>query len=265
MLAAAATAVAAATALAGMVLLVTDSVTGGTSEHPGGSTDQARASLAQPADLSELLLPDLEVRPTDRLSVELDAPTGARLIRFGTTVTNLGSGPLEMKGESDPETGRTQATQRIMRRDGDGHVERFTGDFVFHPAHDHWHFESFTEFELWTYHPDGTLNRLVATTGKITFCLRDTGRVDPSRSDVSPAAYTKCGKSIQGISAGWQDTYGPSVPGQQLDVTNVPDGRYAIRTTVDPENRILEADDDNNSSVAYVQLDQSGVSTADRS
>ena len=34
----------------------------------------------------------------------------------------------------------------------------------------------------------------------------------------------------------------------------MPDGRYAIRSTADPENRLLETNDTNNRSIVYIQL-----------
>ncbi len=208
---------------------------------------------------SALLLPDLQALPPESLSVESDPGAGTRKIRFSTTSTNLGDGPLEMRGTLDPETGRTRATQRIARGDGDGVVERVAGDFVFHPTHRHWHFESFTDFALWTYLPGGALDRVVATTGKMTFCVMDTGRADGAPTGDQPRAFTGCGNSTQGISVGWHDTYGSSIPGQELDVSGLPDGRYAIRSTVDPENRLMEIDDTNNATVAYVQLSGSAV------
>ena len=34
----------------------------------------------------------------------------------------------------------------------------------------------------------------------------------------------------------------------------MPDGRYALRSTVDPDNRLLETNDSNNDTVVFVQL-----------
>ena len=192
--------------------------------------------------------------PPASLSVDVDRD-GTRRIRFSTTTTNLGDGPLEMLGALNPDTGRTLATQRVVRSDGDGVLERAVGEFIYHPTHRHWHFESFTEFALWTYLPSGALERVIATTGKMTFCVMDTGRVgSPPPGSPSDATYTGCGDRTQGISVGWQDTYGAGVPGQELDVTGVPDGRYAIRSVADPENRLMEKDDGNNENVVYVEL-----------
>ena len=210
---------------------------------------------SEPADPDpSWLLPDLQtVSPRD-LSIEGDRASGDRVLRFGTTVVNAGEGPLEMVGTYDPATDRTQAIQRVRTREG-GMVERSVGSFVFHPGHRHWHFEDFTMFELWSHRPDGSLEELLATSGKMTFCLRDTDRVAPSLPDAAPrASFTACGEEVQGISVGWGDTYGPSLPGQELDIGDLPDGRYAVRSTADPDNRLVETDETNNSAIGYVEV-----------
>ena len=218
--------------------------------------DEGPQPVATPGTADpDLLLPDLQALPPEELAVETDARDGTRKIRFSTTTINRGEGPLDMRGAFNPATGRTRATQRIVSRVADGVVERVAGEFVFHPGHDHWHFESFTEFELWTYRPGGELERQLATTGKMTFCVMDTSRIaSPPPGAPTRGAYGGCGRDTQGISAGWGDTYRASTPGQELDIRGVPDGRYAIRSTADPENRLLETDDTNNSSIVYIQL-----------
>ena len=218
--------------------------------------DRAEArEPAAPATDPGLLLPDLQTLPPEELYVAVDPDADTRELRFSTTVVNLGEGPLEMVGTYDPASNRTLATQRIRSVDLDGVVEEFVGDFVYHPSHSHWHFEDFTAFELWTYRPDGTLDEPVASSGNMTFCLMDTDRVSPASAGApANAAFGGCNRGVQGISVGWGDTYGAGLPGQELDVSDVPDGRYALRSAADPEDRILETDDTNNTVVMYVEL-----------
>ena len=149
----------------------------------------------------------------------------------------------------------TRATQLVHSAAFDGSEERFVGSFVFHPGHTHWHFEDFTAFELWTYRPGGDLDQLMATSGKMTFCLMDDDPLDPAPANApARAAFGGCNSRVQGISVGWGDTYGAHLVGQELDIAAVPDGRYALRSTVDPDNRLLETDDSNNDTVVFVQL-----------
>ena len=63
----------------------------------------------------------------------------------------------------------------------------------------------------------------------------------------------------QGISPGWGDTYGASVRGHELNIEAVPDARYALRSTADPENRILESDATNNAAVRYLEIEGTEV------
>ena len=76
----------------------------------------------------DLLLPDLHSLPPENLQIETDARAGTRQIRFSTTTINTGAGPLDMRGTSNPATGRTRATQRIVSRVADGVVERVAGE-----------------------------------------------------------------------------------------------------------------------------------------
>ena len=225
---------------------------------PAPSPIPTQAAPAQPTPRVELdgglLLPDLEMVTPESLYIEVDRETGDRAIRFDTTVANLGQGPLELVGTYDPATDQTRAIQRIRTRAG-GVVERFVGSFVFHPGHSHWHFEDFTAIELWSHGPDGSLEELEATTDKMTFCLMDSERVEASRPGVaSRGAFGGCGQGVQGISVGWADVYGPTLPGQELDISGVPDGRYAVRSTADPDNRLPETDETNNTVIAYVEI-----------
>lgn len=230
------------------------------SSPPSGSAAASLTASPSPG----LLLPDLRVGPPRELHVTRDPRTGDRQIRFSTAVSNLGEGPLELSGVHDPIERRTIASQRIRRID-ESTDARVAGVFVFHPAHDHWHFEDFTSFELWTHGSDGELTRLVATTGKMSFCVWDSDPMaDPPPEAPSRRAYERCPQDIQGLSIGWMDVYSARTPGQHLTIEGVPDGRYAIRSTVDPVNRLIESDEENNDAVAYVRLSGSQIQRVPR-
>src|SRR4051812_14282041 len=93
--------------------------------------------------------PDLRSLPPTHLLLDTAEVEGAdhHVLRFSAIIENVGPGPLELRGAS--ATGRTMVTQRIP--DDAGEVTEFpVGEFVFHPAHQHWHFEHFADYELWT-------------------------------------------------------------------------------------------------------------------
>lgn len=202
---------------------------------------------------SNLLLPDLRIEPLVDPRIQLNQ-SGRKVLRFPGTFTNIGEGPLELIGQKDSETNTTRATQRIYKKEGEPD-ERLVGNFVVHPTHNHWHFENFVEFELYSYKEDGSLNEQLLTTGKMTFCIHDFAPSDESLpGKPERQVYPQCISEIQGISVGWADTYQSHVSGQELDITDIADGRYAFQGVADPENRITEKDETNNTSIVYIEI-----------
>jgi len=205
-----------------------------------------------PPDPAELL-PDLQPMATRELYIEGEGD--ARVLRFSTTVLNDGQGPLELVGEHRPDEGIIVASQRTLLRDG-SFIQREVGRFVFHPEHAHWHFQDFTLLELWTLGVDGEPGDLALSTGKSTFCAVDEV---PEAPDASEPAYFTCGDGVQGISAGWSDTYGAEIAGQELPLGALPDGEYVLKSVVDPVNRLAEADEDNNALTERVRIAGAGI------
>ena len=52
--------------------------------------------------------------------------------------------------------------------------KRFAGCSIFHVEHDHWHFEEFARYRLVNPKSD----RVVASSEKVSFCVRDSMRFD---------------------------------------------------------------------------------------
>ena len=224
----------------------------------GGAGEEPTVVPTQPPAGPQALLPDLVVRQPGELYIQA-GDDGVREIRFSTSVANLGEGPLEMLGVYEEATGKTLASQRILHVDGST-VEREIGRFVFHPDHEHWHFEDFTVFELWSVDDDNEPADLVATTGKLTFCLVDAYPVDdPLPNGVAEPALLECHSDVQGLSAGWEETYEADFPGQELDIPEVPDGTYAVRQVIDPDGRVSEMDTTNNESLVLVSISGSEI------
>jgi lysyl oxidase len=219
---------------------------------------QAAASPLASLDPS-WLLPDLRVAAPQELELGRDDLKGERQMRFNTSVFNTGPGALKLTGRHDPALRRTTATQHIHRINGST-TTRGAGTFVFHPTHDHWHVEDFTSFELWTYGAGGRLERMLGTTGKMSFCIWDSRRMATQpRGAATRPVYERCPQDVQGLSVGWIDTYRARTPGQHLMIEGIPSGRYAIRSTVDPENHFVEANEGNNQVIAYVRLSSSTI------
>lgn len=216
------------------------------------ATPQSTGTSAAPAGDSAPLLPDLQTLPPSDLVIEMAGSGGQKLLRLTNSILNRGPGVMELQGVADQASGRTIVTQRIYS--ADGLVEELpTGDFVFHPGHTHWHLENFARYEVWTLSSQGDLHGVVALTDKVSYCLRDNTPADIPAA-APQAAYTNCNQEVQGISPGWIDTYKFDTQGQIVDITGLPDGEYALRSTADPQDQLRELHEDNNAAIVYIEI-----------
>ena len=220
------------------------------SNNESGLSNTATATTLetpQPPPAGEDLLPNLQ--PADAFDVQM-AASGTQL-RFSTQSHNLGDGPLEIEG-GETGNGVQNVYQRIYLSDG-GTRDKFAGQFVWHEAHAHTHFEGYATYTLQLYGAPGGSAR---EGHKTSFCLMDTDLIDGSLPG-SPGSphYAICDTNIQGISVGWGDTYGHYLADQDIDITGLASGDYELKIEIDPQNRIQELDDTDNVSLIYVNLD----------
>ena len=218
------------------------------------------------------MLPDLQTLPPADLRLLVDPHNGRKMIRFSNSVVNLGSGPLEFHGTFDSSTGIVQVSQAIYRIDLT-FSKRKMGELIFHEEHDHWHWENFSKYEVWTVTHDGALDTLIYSSGKVSYCLRDDEQAPADlnstsalgfKNDSHQAVFQGCGWNRQGISAGWTDIYKSNLPGQYVVIPAAGDGIYALKSTVDPENRLVEADKTNNSVVIFIAIQNNRLRVIDR-
>jgi Lysyl oxidase len=198
--------------------------------------------------------PDLRSLPPTHLLLDTAEVEGVahHVLRFSTIIGNVGPGRLELRGASTAR--RTIVSQRILGDAGQV-TELPVGEFVFHPAHNHWHFEHFADYELWTraaFEAWLASGRSVGqpgwrgskTTGQAeSFCVRDSLQVEALAEGSGGPVYEDCGRDLQGISVGWADAYPFSLPEQWIDLgdTPLPDGEYVLRVIADPLNLIYES------------------------
>jgi len=221
-------------------------------------------SAAASTGASGYLLPDLVTRRPGKIYLQL-TERGKRFVRFSNEVVNVGRGPLELRPRADDCDGdgnlandRT-SYQRIYRdANGDGVFTRGVdagfrtrraGCSRYHPAHKHWHFEALAEYDLSPPAPLGPKR-------KVSSCVLDT-RLRLPKVPGSPRhkVYGGCARnSVGGISIGWGDLYGAKVSGQELDVTALEDGVYCLVSRADPENRLAESNESNNTRATRIAL-----------
>ncbi|UCH58393.1 MAG: hypothetical protein JSV61_09230 [Anaerolineales bacterium] len=200
-----------------------------------------------------LLLPDLRTLPPYDLGIER-LPDGSRELRLANTIWNAGAGPLELEGQFNPETRKTRVVQHIQARIG-APFDNLVGEFVWHVTHDHWHFEEFSLYELYTLTPEGKLDTVVSSSDKVSYCVIDTDVIDTEKESFSPLKrYRSCGQVLQGLSVGWGDTYKSYFDGQSLRLALVKDGYYALKSTANPGAILLESNYQNNAAILYLDI-----------
>lgn len=217
------------------------------------------------------LLPDLRTLQPNGLRLVQDRDNSRAFLRFNNSIINIGPGPLELFGRDietvdhgadlpeGHEPGPHQhisVYQRIFGTNGQVLIEPFVGEFIHHTQHSHWHLEEFSRYEVWKVRPGGFLYDLVSANAKVSYCVTD---LRPAGSSLGfetwpRAGYLSCSGTLQGLTQGWVDTYVSGLARQWVEVTGVQDGSYALRSVVDPNDRILEADETNNAAVTYFQL-----------
>ena len=215
-------------------------------------------------DLDGLLLPDLVSCQHDYSVAEVVvAPDGTELhaLRFAGFVTNLGDGPLDLKGNPQladkADLTSHDVWQRALTVDGDW-VNQTKPPIKFErvDGHGHFHLKGIVEYSLWD--TSGTVE--IRSSAKVGFCLIDVAERPDLHPNPGPERYKLWDPDIRfckwgrpgaknlrmGISEGWQDIYSFSATFQWIDVSNVRPGYYRVGQRVDPDNIIVESDETNN-------------------
>ncbi len=217
-------------------------------------------------------LPDLKpVRPQDVYTVGSRAGGDLRL-KFDTTIWNAGLGPLETRGAKNPTTGRLEVYQYVYEQEPQGRKAvqgSRVGTFDYNHRHGHLHFDDFAHYELWSLGARGERQTRVADNAKVGFCLMDIKDMGSGKTHLQSGrmgkpggpVYAGCRADIQGVSVGWGDEYLALLYEQDLDLTGVPDGDYALLVRTNPAQRLEELDYSNNTVVVGVRLEAGEVTT----
>lgn len=230
----------------------------------GAAVALAVAFAATPAqaDVGDSL-PDLAMAPLADFKIE-KTPDGRKLLRYSTTVVNIGDGAMQAEG-SRASTADTEMSvnQRIFNSlSGSRVVSTPAVMFFARDGHNHWHVD---DLEI------SDLNRLdngikVGSGAKHGFCFYDLVAFNLGLPGAPGSkVYTTCGTNssvltqTMGISIGWGDVYRYSLANQWVDITNVAAGRYRLTTTADLQNRFLETNETNNVTWTDLQLKGNGL------
>ncbi len=181
------------------------------------------------------------------------------LLRFSTALANQGDGPLEIRGGNVLPNGNQEVYQRIFSDDG-SFTDVVAGEFTYHPGHGHIHFDGYAIYNLRDRLPNGDVGDIIATGGKVSFCLIDIARLPGSTNSSS---YGSCGSTRQGISAGWSDVYSAGLSDQWINIATVVDGDYYMEIVVDPDDQLIESDETNNTTIIDVTLNRGVTGNGD--
>jgi hypothetical protein len=239
--------------LVGAMVVVVSCGEGGVGASYG---DAGAGMAASAADL----LPDQGMTRLRSFRVDTTTIPGRTLLRFTTESANIGAGPLELRG-SRPDTSRpTMSVVQRIYNDIGGFRSVSVPSFIFWAGdgHDHWHVNDFISTTL-----ERTDNGVkVGTFAKQGFCLTDSNAFNrslPGAPDTK--VYKGCVMGGQntlagriGISVGWADRYGYTLPFQWVDITDLTPGRYRLIATVDAQNYYRESNETNNTTFTILQL-----------
>ena len=207
------------------------------------------------------LLPDLAMLQPNDFNLVLQSG-GVRLLRFSTSIVNLGPGRFDVYGSDPDPTDSTKLTKVTQRLEQAGAwVEHPSAATMFYAGdgHNHWHVYGLQDWKLAF---QATPNDTIATAAKTGFCFWDNVNLSSA-----PRYYTgsrECHQQVDGtvpmgLSVDWGDKYPWNIAFQYIDVSGLPYGNYCLTITADPRGEFVEANTANNSARTLIAIQPDGV------
>jgi hypothetical protein len=239
--------------------------------EPSPPEAPVRASARpRPAGVPNLELPDPDTMPDlaalPAFDVSLRNRRGRNVLRFAANSWNAGPSDVVIEGFRRPGRSVMDAYQYFLDAEGDAVGRTPVGTLRYHAArgHEHWHLLQFASYSLL----NAATDRVVRGR-KQSFCLLPTDAVDLTVPRANWLAQgwqlsSACGAPSaiwvrQSLPVGWGDTYSAQLPGQAFDVTRLPNGRYVIRTEVNPLGLLSELTTTNNTAGRVVRISGRGA------
>jgi hypothetical protein len=202
------------------------------------------------------LYPDLQTAVPHKFTVQNNQQR--EFLRFANLIANTGEGDLRLHPESNITTGITTGWQDLLDAAGNVVSSQPVSEFVFHPAHNHWHITDVALFEFRVARDNGTGGNYGSVYAnqsiKTTFCLIDWVKLE-GNSTTTERKYWDCNpEALQGISAGWGDQYHHQLEGQELEFTGAKPGVYYLVSIANPDGSFLETNTTNNTAWTSVRI-----------
>ncbi|MBL8760715.1 MAG: hypothetical protein JNL50_05365 [Phycisphaerae bacterium] len=211
-------------------------------------------ALVSTASAQSDLLPDIIVNDDELYDRDIISQGGRTYLRLSNGTANAGAGKLYLYGGQSYPDNTQDVIQRVYRTNGT-FWERAAGRFVYHPAHNHIHFENWCIYRLRERLPNDGVGDVVAQGSKTSFCILDLVVYDPTLPGFPPGGqFRTCDSTTQGLSVGWMDVYSKNLAGQTIDITGLPTGDYWLESEVDPANHVLESNEANNATRVAISI-----------
>ncbi|MFM7727074.1 MAG: lysyl oxidase family protein, partial [Flavobacteriales bacterium] len=247
---------------------------GGYTEYPQFSAGTSQAS--QGADDGRLRLngstPNIGFGPIE--------VRGASKWVCGTDTFTTYPGAGGCPGGTDP---KQVVMQRIYHKNGTlmQYSDRVAGTMTYHPTHGHQHVNGWGVYTLRLQNPnepDPTKWPIVGRGSKLAYCLLDLSSCNSStgycRDSVNTVLNSTnlpnyglgggaygCSNTLQGISAGYVDTYSKSLDGMWVNIPlGTCNGTYYIVIEIDPNNNFREQNENNNVMAVPITLTRQNAS-----
>jgi hypothetical protein len=188
--------------------------------------------------------------PTNEISIS--QPSGTqRTLDFSHITWNDGAGPLEIDPHFNPSTGFSTATQVLSTRTGTAMWSPVKSIPIVKPMQWDPPFDyrfPLSGFGLYRNTASGTVGSLVVASPKVDFCMTpDTfvgGPADTTATGIPSPDDCDDPNGVLGLSVGWGDLYDHEDAGNNIDISNVPDGTYWLRAQADPGNYFAQSGPD---------------------
>jgi hypothetical protein len=197
------------------------------------------------------VLPDLVPAPPQKL--HLRRMNSRWSLAFDSILVNIGDGEFRLRAKRD-DADRWHVEQDVGYSTSGAEVVPSRATLVWGgDGHDHWHVKRVATTRLERLDADGhPIPGESWNDAKIGFCFYDDSRALAKKGPNEPVhSHRSCGKEdddvvAMGLSPGWADTYPWVLPGQSIDITDLPDGRYRLWAEADERRWFREATRDNN-------------------
>lgn len=209
-------------------------------------------------------------------------------LRLTSGPINIGEGIYDMRfkliddfiagtAELNPEEAMSRLVVGDMQQAvhySDGSVELVeAGTYSFHPTHAHFHDDYILSYYIYRADPStGALERAGAGT-KSGFCPADQlwgnwrsfeQGIEKPGGDSVGGSCSSPSNGVVGLSVGWGDVYRWQRPGQYVEFDGLGNGRYVIQAQVDEYNNVIESDETDNISYAYIEVQGEQITTLER-